>query len=146
MTFLLNHAGPVDLGGILFIGACRSRPHPEREALCSGTSTWARFDTDAICHLSFIYHLCLSKYGLAPWGTFYFQGVLNKTPVWGTLGLRWAAVIQANGTDEDFNGICDLATGIQSLAVGLLWAWCRASRITGICPFPVNAPDIWVFL
>lgn len=126
MAFLLNHVGPVDPGGILLIGTRRSRPNRDQGGLrawgqCSGTSAWARFDTNAICHLSFISHLCLSKYGLVLWGTFYFQGALNGTPVRGMLGLRWATVIQANGTDVDCNGICDLATGIQKLDVGLLY-------------------------
>lgn len=39
----------------------------------------------------------------------------------GTLGLRQSAVIQADGTDVDFNGICDMVTGIQGLGVGLLY-------------------------
>lgn len=126
MIFLLNHMGPVGPGGILPIGVCRSRPHPDQGGLrawgqCSGTLMWTRFDTDAICHLSFIYHLCLSKYGLAPWSIFYFQGALDGTLVHGTLGLRQSAVIQTNGIDVDFNGICDLATRIRGLGVGLLY-------------------------
>jgi len=30
-------------------------------------------------------------------------------------------MIQANGANVDFNGICDLGTGIQGLGVGLLY-------------------------
>lgn len=125
MTFLLNHMGPVGPGGILPTSVCRSRPHPDQGGLrawgqCSVTSVWAR-DLWQMPFAIFIYHPCLSKHGLAPWGTFFFLGALNGTLVRGTLGLRQSAVIQADGTDVDFNGICDMVTGIQGLGVGLLY-------------------------
>lgn len=63
MTSILNHVGAVGIGSVL-PGARRSGPHTDYGGLrawgqCFGNLTWAKFDTDAVCLLSFTYHLCM---------------------------------------------------------------------------------------